>query len=297
MTASRRWWTSLRAGSTRRCARLLLAFRLLYSSIERALESFDEWLSLEPPLDIVSRRRSHDLSTDLRSLGVDVDERSGDDSAIPGLKVFGHALARLRRGGVTSRWPRARRPHRAGRWTDRGGCIPLPLERRRRRPEIVARAAGLTRGYAADSPSALRSSRVRPRPSPASSSSSRGGPREHALAASQGGGASSRAMRQRAVPRAWARAAPRRVAGVRPERRAHHDWSENLGDVVVAHGSSFYVVQDVLGRSDGPGHVVRARRDADRRAPDVALARLGASVDVEVHHSDRPMVIEVEALR
>ena len=76
-------------------ARLLLAFLPLYSSIERGLESFDEWVGLETPLDIVSRRRSHDLLADLRSLGVDVDERPGNEPATPRLKVFGQAFGAL----------------------------------------------------------------------------------------------------------------------------------------------------------------------------------------------------------
>jgi len=76
-------------------ARLLLTLLPLYSSIERALGSFDEWSTLDPPLDIASRCRSQLIVADLRTLGVDRRARRQTVAATPRLEVFGHALGAL----------------------------------------------------------------------------------------------------------------------------------------------------------------------------------------------------------
>jgi heme oxygenase len=76
-------------------ARLLLALLPLYAGIEEALESFHEWSRLDPPVDIVSRRRSQLLAADLHTLGVEVPEGREHDAAAPRLVLFGHALGAL----------------------------------------------------------------------------------------------------------------------------------------------------------------------------------------------------------
>jgi heme oxygenase len=75
-------------------AGLLLALLPVYAGIEQALDSFDEWSALDPPLDIGSRRRSHLIVADLHTLGVGA-RRGRTVAAPPRLEVFGHALGAL----------------------------------------------------------------------------------------------------------------------------------------------------------------------------------------------------------
>jgi heme oxygenase (biliverdin-IX-beta and delta-forming) len=76
-------------------ARLLAALLPLYGGIEEALESFHEWSRLDPPLDIVARRRSQLLVADLHTLGVEVQEGREHAAAAPRLELFDHALGAL----------------------------------------------------------------------------------------------------------------------------------------------------------------------------------------------------------
>jgi heme oxygenase (biliverdin-IX-beta and delta-forming) len=76
--------------------RLLRTLYPLYASVEARLPSFAAFLALDPPLDVVARRRAHLLLADLRALGVDPDPR-GDmrAAAAPGIGHFAHALGAL----------------------------------------------------------------------------------------------------------------------------------------------------------------------------------------------------------
>jgi heme oxygenase len=76
-------------------SRLLIVLLALHSRIERDLQSFAGWSSLEPPLDIVSRCRSHLLVADLDALGIDAPASREREAATPRLDTFGHALGAL----------------------------------------------------------------------------------------------------------------------------------------------------------------------------------------------------------
>jgi heme oxygenase (biliverdin-IX-beta and delta-forming) len=76
-------------------ARLLSALYPLYAFIEARLEAFAEWHALDPPLDVLQRRRSHLLVADLRVLGVGADPDRAEDAALPRIGQFASAFGAL----------------------------------------------------------------------------------------------------------------------------------------------------------------------------------------------------------
>jgi heme oxygenase (biliverdin-IX-beta and delta-forming) len=76
-------------------ARLLRSLHPLYASIEAQLAAFPDWSTLEPPLDLVRRRRAHLIDADLRALGAFGSCSGVRRGALPVLEEFPRAFGAL----------------------------------------------------------------------------------------------------------------------------------------------------------------------------------------------------------
>lgn len=76
-------------------ARLLAALLPVYAGVEQRLSEFEEWTTLDPPLDLRRRRRAHLLVADLERLGVHAPGAGSSRRPPPRLERFAHAFGAL----------------------------------------------------------------------------------------------------------------------------------------------------------------------------------------------------------